>query len=189
MSCIHITFIIITKCVSTNLWAFSIEVVKSLLSDFTLYGTIQSLEKTIRRRGDQIFSSLFAAVGFLSLWSQAICWELSLLSPDHVCKNNPRRVTNSSAGHQKQNNHDINNHLKTQPGGICRQQQPTFNLTQEPNRAVQLSKIVPIKARVRCRLALSVGHCRTSPIYFFSIFTWTLWSNLSMAIQKHMQVS
>lgn len=111
---------------------------------------------------------------WLSLWSQAICWELSLLSPDHVCKNNPRRVTNSSAGHQKENNHDINNHLKTQPGRICRQQQPTFNLTQEPYRALQLSKKVPIKARVWYRLALSVGNCRTSPIYFFSIFTWAL---------------
>lgn len=49
-SCVHIESVSKSQGVSTDLRAFGIEVVKSLLSDFSLYGTIQSLEKTKRRR-------------------------------------------------------------------------------------------------------------------------------------------
>lgn len=46
-------WVIIISCVSTNLRAFSVEVVESLLSDFSLYGTIQSLEKpNVTRQSD-----------------------------------------------------------------------------------------------------------------------------------------
>lgn len=88
--------------------------------------------------------------------SMSIRPEQLQLSPNYVYENNSSGVTYSSAGHQEENNPDINNHRKTQPGRICRQQ-PTLDLTREPSKAVQLSTKVSIKAKVQFWLALYGG--------------------------------
>lgn len=90
---------------------------------------------------------LLASLSFLSYCEPGLYAQSDRNCLKTVCKNSPSQVTYSSAGHQEENISDINNHMETQPGRICRQQQLTFDLTREPGRAV------PTEARAQCKAA------------------------------------